>query len=283
MKDFKVTAAVPCYNGEEFIDSCIDSLFNQTVKPDQIILVNDGSEDSSEEKIKKHENVELINHVKNLGLAEARNTAIKNSIGDIIVFIDSDARAHPDFIEMLLECYSEEDIVGVGGEAFEGNLVSVYDMWRSYHAYQGQKEKVVKKVDIIAGVASSYRRDIFEKVGLFDPEFRTNGEDMEFGLRVKKEDLSIYYTPFAKVDHLRTDNFKSLSKMIFNWYYYGYIGRKKVLGNAALWYLYVITKHGFRNLFQDIFKYRSFRLSLLSLWMVFVEYASVLKNLLISR
>jgi len=277
----KVTAAVPCFNCEGFIESSIESLLNQTVKPDEIIVVNDGSTDSSEEKIKRHKGIMLINHDGNLGLAHARNTAIKNSSGDIIVFIDSDARAHPDFIEKILKCYGEEDIAGVGGEVIESSTESIYDRWRSHHAYQGQKEKRLKKVDMIAGVASSYRRNIFDQIGYFDTEFRTNGEDMEFGLRLKKKGFTLIYTPFAKVDHMRRDDLRSLTKMIFNWYFYGYKARKRVFGNAALWYLYVITKHGIRNLCQDIFNHKSVKLALISIWMSLVEYYAVLKNLFI--
>lgn len=279
----KITAAVPCYNAETFIDSCIESLQNQTLKPAEIIVVNDGSTDSSEEKLKKHSSIKLIKHDMNLGLAAARNTAIEHSSGDVIVFIDADASAHPDFIENLIECYSDDKIAGVGGEAIEGNLNTIYDRWRNYHAYQGQKEKVLKKVDMIAGVASSYRREIFDDVGLFDTQFKTNGEDMELGLRLKKSGYSLIYTPHAKVNHLRTDSFKSLSKMIFNWYYYGFIALKKVRGKAAFWYFYVISKHLVRNIFQDVLIYKSIGLAVISVCMASVEYSSVFKNLLLNR
>lgn len=282
MQGLKITAAVPCYNAEKYIDRCIESLLNQTVKPIEIIVINDGSTDLSEKKIKRFKQVKLLNHKGNLGLAEARNTAIKNSSGDIIVFIDSDAKAHPYFIENILNCYTDENVVGVGGEAIEG-IITIFDSWRHYHAYQGQKEKVTKKVDMIAGVASSYRRNIFEKIGFFNPEFKTNSEDMEFGLRLKKEGFSLIYNPDALVDHMRVDNFSSLTRMIFNWYYYGFIARKKVYGEAAFWYIYVITKHAARNVFQDIFIHKSVRLVLISIWMTLVEYFSVLKNLFLSR
>jgi GT2 family glycosyltransferase len=279
MKKYKITAAVPCYNAEKYIDRCIMSLEEQNIKPDEIIVVNDGSTDNSENLIKSHDNVKLINHPENFGLAIARNTAIKSASGDIIVFIDSDAKAHVDLIEKLLECYSEDKIAGVGGEALEGINNTIFDIWRSYHAYQGQKEKKVKIVDMVAGVCSSYRRSIFEEIGLFDTVFKTNAEDMEFGLRLKSKGYKIIYTPFAKVDHLRTDNLRSLSRMIFNWYYYGFIARKRVLGNAVSWYLYVITKHGLRNVCQDIFYYKSFELAVISIIMTLVEYSSVIKNI----
>jgi GT2 family glycosyltransferase len=283
MIDLKITAAVPCYNAEKFIDTCIKSLLNQTVKPIEIIVVNDGSKDSSEQKIKKYEGIRLFNHDCNLGLAAARNTAIKSAIGDVIVFIDADARAYPDFIEKLIECYSNESFAGVGGEAIEGNLITIYDRWRSFHAYQGQKEKVLKNVDMIAGVASSYRKEVFDKCGLFDTYFRTNGEDMELGLRLKNKGFKLLYNPHAKVDHLRSDNFKSLSKMIFNWYYYGFTARKRVYGNASSWYFYVISKHLLRNVFQDLFINKSISLAFISVIMALVEYSSVVKNIFPSK
>ena len=95
----KVSVIVPVYNTEKYIDKCLDSLVNQTMKDVEIIVVNDGSIDHSEEKIKNYENnyPKMIKYLKkeNGGLSDARNYGIKYATGKYLAFVDSD-----DYIEL---------------------------------------------------------------------------------------------------------------------------------------------------------------------------------------
>jgi len=88
-----VSIIIPVYNVEKYLTECLDSVLNQTIPFDEIIIVNDGSTDSSEEiclsyKLKNPELV-LIKQ-KNAGLSVARNTGLEIAKGDYIVFLDSD-------------------------------------------------------------------------------------------------------------------------------------------------------------------------------------------------
>ncbi len=89
----KITAIVPVYNVEQYLEECLDSLLSQTIPFDEIILVNDGSTDKSgeicEEYARKNNEIQLI-HQENRGLSAARNTGLETAKGDYVVFIDSD-------------------------------------------------------------------------------------------------------------------------------------------------------------------------------------------------
>lgn len=88
----KISIVVPVYNVEEYIDECIKSIINQDYNDFEIIIVNDGSTDSSGDMIKKYaelENVKII-HKENGGLSSARNTGLLSCSGDYILFLDSD-------------------------------------------------------------------------------------------------------------------------------------------------------------------------------------------------
>lgn len=103
----KVSVIVPIYNAEIYIDKCIQSIINQTLKDIEIILVDDGSTDKSVEISNKYaENDKRIKVIKkkNKGASSARNYGISVATGDFITFVDSD-----DFIEkdMLESLYSE--------------------------------------------------------------------------------------------------------------------------------------------------------------------------------
>lgn len=100
----KVSVIVPFYNVEEYIEKCIKSLVEQSLEDIEIILVNDGSKDSSEEIAKKYKNKypDKIVYLKkeNGGLSDARNYALPYTTGEYIAFLDSD-----DYVEE--EMYKE--------------------------------------------------------------------------------------------------------------------------------------------------------------------------------
>ena len=98
VNNIKVSIIVPVYNVEAYLDRCIDSLVNQSMKELQIILVDDGSEDNSGLKCdyyaNQYENIEVI-HQDNQGLTSARRAGLDKCIGEYVIFVDSD-----DWIEL---------------------------------------------------------------------------------------------------------------------------------------------------------------------------------------
>lgn len=88
-----ISVVVPIYNVEKYLNKCVDSLLNQDYSNLEIILVDDGSTDSSgkivDEYKEKNKNIKVI-HKENGGLSSARNAGLKEAIGQYIIFIDSD-------------------------------------------------------------------------------------------------------------------------------------------------------------------------------------------------
>lgn len=101
---YKVSVIVPVYNAEKYLNRCVDSLLSQTLKDIEIILVDDGSKDSSpaicDEYAEKHDNVTVL-HIENGGPARARNKGIEIAKGDYIGFADSDDYCHVEQFEKL--------------------------------------------------------------------------------------------------------------------------------------------------------------------------------------
>ena len=84
----KYSIVIPVYNVEKYIKRCLDSVFNQTEKDFEVIVINDGTKDNSMDIVKKYD-VVIINQ-KNLGLSEARNNGVKKAKGEYLIFLDSD-------------------------------------------------------------------------------------------------------------------------------------------------------------------------------------------------
>lgn len=105
---YLVSLILPVFNVDKFLSRCIESTMGQTYKNIEIILVNDGSTDSSkeiaEEYAKKDNRIKVID-IPNQGVSVARNIGIDNSKGEFISFIDSDDLISEDFVEYMLTIY----------------------------------------------------------------------------------------------------------------------------------------------------------------------------------
>jgi glycosyltransferase involved in cell wall biosynthesis len=108
----KLSIIVPVYNAEKFLDKCLESLKNQTIKDIEIILVNDGSTDNSLEICNKYaqndSRIKVLTQ-KNSGQSKARNVGIDNSNGEYIAFTDSDDWVDLDYYEKLVESCEKHD------------------------------------------------------------------------------------------------------------------------------------------------------------------------------
>lgn len=109
MKDISII--VPIYNAEKYIDKCLTSLINQTKKELEIILINDGSTDKTEEIVKKYSD-KRIKYFKNnnQGIGKTRNFGIEKATAKYIMFIDSDDYLEENACELLYEKAEKEKL-----------------------------------------------------------------------------------------------------------------------------------------------------------------------------
>ena len=106
----KFSVIIPVYNVKKYIKKCLDSVFNQSFKDYEVIVVNDGTEDRSMDIVEKYD-VNIINQ-KNSGLSSARNAGVKKSKGEYIIFLDSDDYWEEDLLkEIALSTKNNPDIV----------------------------------------------------------------------------------------------------------------------------------------------------------------------------
>ena len=107
-----ISVIVPIYNTKQYLEKCLSSIRNQTYQNLEIILIDDGSTDSSnkiaDNHSKKDPRIKTI-HQKNQGQSAARNTGLSKATGDYVCFIDSDDEIKPTYIADLLAPFSEPD------------------------------------------------------------------------------------------------------------------------------------------------------------------------------
>ena len=102
----KLSLYIPCYNAEKYIGECLDGVIKQTYPIDEILIINDGSNDKTV-SIASAYPVRIIHHNKNKSLAAARNTAFKEAKNDYVAALDADCVPRPDWLEHLIKNFSD--------------------------------------------------------------------------------------------------------------------------------------------------------------------------------
>lgn len=177
-----ISIVVPVYNSEDSLNKCIDSLINQTKKELEIILVNDGSTDNSEDIIKSYKDKRIKYYKnKNQGIGKTRNFGINKTTGKYIMFIDSDDYLREDACEILYN-YAENNSC---------DLV-VCDFYRVI-----DNKLVEEKLDTISGNTLLEDPSILLKVNL-SPWNKLYKRDLIVGNKIKfVEDLKYEDAPFV--------------------------------------------------------------------------------------
>jgi len=165
-----ISIIVPVYNVEEYLEECLTSIQHQTFTDIEVILVNDGSTDRSKEICERFcqqdSRFKLINQ-KNQGASVARNRGVKESIGEYIMFVDSDDVVKENIVEVLFSYMKADvDIVECRSTRYKEELVeneSISIM------YEGEStEAILKSIEFkevkFCPFTKLYRRELVEKV-----------------------------------------------------------------------------------------------------------------------
>jgi glucosyl-dolichyl phosphate glucuronosyltransferase len=211
-----ISVVISTYSKERvrYLSECIRSVKNQSLKPDEIILVLDPFPDLIEFYKSRFSKDVLIVVSENRGLSNARNAGIKNANGDIICFLDDDAVADEKWLENLVKSYTDKDVVCVGGfirPFWEQGTPKWFPeelYWIVGCSYKGLPEHKAAVRNPI-GCNMSFRKEVFKKVGLFRADIGRFGkrlqgsEEPELTMRIFKniEQSKIIYDPSAVVHH----------------------------------------------------------------------------------
>ncbi len=202
IKNPSVSVIIPAYNQANFIDKAIESVLRQTYKDFELIIINDGSKDNTEEIIKNYSDfrIRYICHKKNLGISEARNSGIRASRGKYIALLDSDDEFLPEKLDMQVKLLRNEssDVGVVCAWSFNVDENGNYISKRGLPRKEGYIFEDLLSKNYISVPTLLIRRECFEKVGLFDSSLDVQ-EDWDMWIRIAKYyKFSLIKIPLAK-------------------------------------------------------------------------------------
>lgn len=181
---------VPVYNREQIVSEALDSVFDQTHRPIELVIVDDGSTDNSASAIrdwidiKQSENftVRYI-HQENQGVCVARNTGVKYVTGDYVQFLDSDDWLHPERLEKLVAFMGETgaDFVTTGFDGFDPDENAIVER-RQANVQTNLVEQALNGRFWGNSLRCAYARELVHRIGPWDTEF-VCFEDREYSER----------------------------------------------------------------------------------------------------
>src|SRR5262245_15504433 len=200
----KVSVVVASYNGDRTLKVCLDSLQRLNYPDYEVILVDDGSTDTTKQLVATRTDVRTFRHEHNLGLSVARNTGIAAATGEIIAFTDSDCRADEDWLYYLVGSLLDSEFAGIGGP----NLLPPDDsrVAAAVMVSPGGPAHVMltdRQAEHIPGCNMAFYKWVLEEIGGFDPTFTKAGDDVDICWRVQQSGGKIGFSPSAFVWHYR--------------------------------------------------------------------------------
>jgi GT2 family glycosyltransferase len=200
----KVSVVVASFNGARTLKSCLDSLEALNYPDYEIILVDDGSSDSTSQVAAQHPKVRYFRHETNRGLSVARNTGIAAATGEVVAFIDADCRADEDWLHYLIGDLLNSEFAGIGGP----NLLPPEDsaVAAAVMASPGGPAHVMltdRQAEHVPGCNMAFFKWALDQAGGFDPIFRQAGDDVDLCWRVQQAGCKIGFSPAGFVWHYR--------------------------------------------------------------------------------
>lgn len=169
-----VSVIVPVYNVSRYLDECLESITRQTYTDVEIILIDDGSTDTSGaicDSYSERDNRIKVIHQKNSGLSAARNIGIEISKGDYLTFVDSDDYLSYTFIEKAIElCLKFDAQISVmkmsyfSGKNRKSDNEPFISYIQTYNAEQAISESLYQKKYSCCAPGKMYRRDVLEGI-----------------------------------------------------------------------------------------------------------------------
>jgi len=219
----KVSVLIATYNRKGLLQRCLVHLIDKAEElPDEVVVVVGGG-DGSDEVVRSYQarfpSIKLV-ELENKSLGDSQNRGLPHCTGDIVATLDDDAFVFPDWANMVKRAHAEHPEAGcIGGRIinmFPDNIIARLEshVGMPYDKEEGFYTRTV------AGVSCTYKREVMEKVGVFD-ESLTAGMDSDYNWRVSKAGYKVWFDPRLRMYHRNRTTLKAFLKQQ-TWYGRGY-------------------------------------------------------------
>lgn len=257
MRRSKISVVIPTYNSWRTLSGCIDSMLKQTLKPFEVIVVDNASSDGTEKEIKKliinHQplTIKYFRNRKNLGVTGGRNRGIKEASkkSDYLFFFDHDMVADKKMLEELVKVAEMDEKIGIvtpkiyywGDKRRIWSAGTGVNLWTGQVIFrggvdEGQYDKI-EEVQV-APAAMLVKRQVIKKTKGFDDKYFATFEDTDFCFRARLKGFKTYYAQKAVAYHKISEDPKEEAERLLSRAYF--VARNRILfmkdfGKPSFW------------------------------------------------
>ena len=211
----RVAVVIPNWNGVHLLPTCLDSLRHQTYADFEIVVIDNGSTDDSRRLLTEgYPEVRVIALAENRLFVGAVNVGIRQTSAEIVVLLNNDTEAEPDWLAELVRALDEHPEAGMATSKML--LFDRRDVLNSAGDFYGadgvpgnrgvwQRDLGQYDDDVYVfgacGGAAAYRRRLFDDIGLFDEEFVAYCEDVDLSFRAQLAGYACVFAPQARLYH----------------------------------------------------------------------------------
>ena len=227
----RISIIAPFYNVKNHIEDFLRSLSEQTYRDFEVILIDDSSTDNSANIVRKYfPSARIIHNSKRLGAIKSRNIGIRNSRSSYIALLDSDTLVDREWLKKLFEVIHSDMDIGICAPKIlkysEPNIIDslghslYYDFSPMHRKCGGIGTAHFNKNQEIFGMCLAgalFRKEVFEKVGLFDEDYGQNFGDDEWTWRARLAGYKCIYVPASVMYHKRQQTSELDLRLLFLW------------------------------------------------------------------
>ena len=249
IEDEKLSVIILTFNRKQLLGGCLESLLSQNYSKEkiEIIVIDDGSVDGTGEMVSnamsKHANLRYV-YQPHQGIPAARNSGIRHAAGTMIAFVADDYLLEPDYAKTIMDFFrNHQDAVAVrfkviaADDSLVGRINHFYfdaSIKKRLRLSTGRSEEITTDHDLDASGGATFRRTVFEKVGLFDESLQ-RVEDTDLARRMRAQGLHIYYNPLHAIKHRYNPSLRDTIRKCFLTGIYRYDYYSKYSSKSLAW------------------------------------------------
>lgn len=232
-----VSIIIVNWNGGDVLQRCLESLVKVNYSKWELILVDNGSTDGSyllsQDFQSPVSSFQLIQNRKNLGFAPANNLGYKKAKGDYILLLNNDTEVSPNFLSLMVEKMESDSKIGVlqpkifmldkkGYLDNAGSFITRIGFWYHWGFAEKDSKEFDQEKEIFSakGACMLIRKNIIDKISLFDSDFVSYFEETDFCWRVWLVGYKVLYFPKAHIFHKVGFTIRRQNVLDINFHYY---------------------------------------------------------------
>ncbi len=218
-----VSVVIPVYNEEKRIGDTLKAIYEGSVLPTEVIVVDGRSSDNTRGEIDRLYPQTIILDNPDRTAAMGRNVGIKHAKGDVIAFTDGDCLVDDKWLEKIMDHFENSDIDGLGGKVLNAPPENHYEeywgnlAWNLIMSFPNESYEVKEKKlnDAFVTANCAYKKELLERIDGFSKFFANNAEDVDLCWRAIESGAKLFYYPDVIIYAHNVTTLKGIAKKSF--------------------------------------------------------------------